>query len=268
MLMNVSSNLIVGCLAVSFWCLALEEVAWGEVTHKESSSSRQPGRKPYRQAPCLRGTWVSRNFPDSLGHSIPPPLLPNVPTTFKMHIFLLRLMLLVEKRELKWKTKRARFGTCQVFFFFFWLSVFLFRAGAHPGNLPLERPGTTLPTKAGKGLGDWGRCVEGASFPPGRPRQLPPTHPTFLKGAPCLPTSWEPMKQYGICSALQMISPRRLWHLSDLPTSQQDHKFSPTLLNNIKNYIFVGWESEEGGGKKTQRILIACSKSNSSSVSE
>lgn len=115
--------------------------------------------------------------------------------------------------------------------------MFLFRAEAHPGNLPSEPPGTTLPAEASKGLGTEAGGGDGVIPSRGTGSVAPPN---FLAGAPCLPTSLEPMKQFGICSAVQMISPRGLWHLSDWPTSQQDHKFSPALSNSVKNCIFVG----------------------------
>ena len=151
MLMNVSSNLIVGCLMVSFWCLGLEEEGWGKVTQQESSGSHSRVRKPHRQAPLLAGHASVQKPSQFPGIWHPSSSSPKCTTYFPNVHFPPQADGVSGEERIKMKNSKSQ--ALHLPGFFFWLSVFLFRAEAHPGNLPSEPPDTTLPAEYSKGPG-------------------------------------------------------------------------------------------------------------------
>lgn len=96
--LTLSSDLRVCRFVVSLWFTGLEDEEWGK-------GAPQPRVKP--QLMCYRrshGPFHSTGggFLEALltpCNNTPQPLLQNVPGTFNTHIFLLRLVLSVEKRE-------------------------------------------------------------------------------------------------------------------------------------------------------------------------
>lgn len=171
----------------------------------------------------------------------------------------------MEKRELKWKAQRAKLCCCQIcsgFYYFFLEHEYT------QGTSRQSPPSIFLSTEAGEGLGECGRQVgagEGGSFLPAGCGQV--AFPLASSREPHIfSISQGPGKQFGICFAIQMISLRRLWHLSNLSTSQQDHTFAPTLSNDIKSYMLLAERVREG--EKSQRKTTVHSKPSNDSALE